>query len=202
LSYWSNRKPVRRARAVDPAAIAATSIALLDEGGLRALTVRAVAGRMAVAPASLYSRVSSADDLFDLALDAALGQDPSMTRVLDQSDIDVLLIEYYRHLIRHPWACQVIGMRAPRGPNYLRFSERLCQLLLEMDAPNPLATAYALSNFVIGSATTAPAVSDEQAAPIDGDIAPIYARLHSEQMTEPERIVAAGLAALQHLWSR
>jgi hypothetical protein len=146
--------------------------------------------------------VASVDDLFDLALDAALGQDPSIKRALDQPDIRVLLIEYYRHLVRHPWACQVIGMRAPRGPNYLALSERLCQLLVEMEVPDPLATAYALSNFVIGSATTAPVTHDEQIAPINDDVAPTYARLHAEQNTEPERIVAAGLATLQHLWSR
>ena len=116
MSYWSSQKPVRRARAVDPAAIATAAIDLLDQGGFRALTVRAVAGRIAVAPASLYSRVNSVDDVFDLALDAALGRDPEIQKALAQADIHVLLIEYYHHLVRHHWACQVIGFRAPRGP--------------------------------------------------------------------------------------
>ena len=59
MSYWDHRKPVRRARAVDVEAIAGESVGLLDAGGLRALTVRAVAARLGVAPASLYSRVKS-----------------------------------------------------------------------------------------------------------------------------------------------
>ncbi|MDN5724089.1 MAG: TetR/AcrR family transcriptional regulator, partial [Corynebacterium sp.] len=71
MSYWDHRKPVRRARAVNIEAIARESVELLDAGGLRSLTVRAVAARLGVAPASLYSRLESADDLFDLALDQA-----------------------------------------------------------------------------------------------------------------------------------
>ncbi|NEA87341.1 TetR family transcriptional regulator, partial [Streptomyces sp. SID14436] len=55
--------------------IARVAVDLLDGGGLRALTVRAVALRLDVAPASLYSRIASVDDLYDLALDDALGQD-------------------------------------------------------------------------------------------------------------------------------
>ena len=177
--------------------LARASITLLDQGGLRALTVRAVAGRLGTAPASLYSRVTSLDDLYDLALDDALGQDHDVQHALTTSDLHGLMIALYRHLVRHPWTCQVIGMRAPRGPSYLRLSERMCQLLDEQGAPDPLGTAYALSNFVIGSATTAPAVGSERATPIDPSAAPLYAHLHAEHTTTPEQIVAAGLTVLE-----
>lgn len=50
MGYWDHRKPVRRARAVDVEAIARESVELLDAGGLRALTIRAVAARLGVAP--------------------------------------------------------------------------------------------------------------------------------------------------------
>ncbi|SJM68754.1 Transcriptional regulator, TetR family [Gulosibacter sp. 10] len=177
------------------AARAAT--ALLDEGGLRALTVRAVAARLDVAPASLYSRLESVDDLFDLALDAALGDDPAIRAALVDAGIAELMLAYFRHLSSHRWACQVIGMRAPRGPNYLRLSERMVVLLAEDGAADPLSAAYALSNFVIGSATTAPMADDERAAPVDPEIAPIYARRHAEHAVDPEAILTAGLAALR-----
>lgn len=48
MGYWDHRKPVRRARAVDVEAIARESVELLDAGGLRALTIRAVAARLGV----------------------------------------------------------------------------------------------------------------------------------------------------------
>ena len=196
MSYWEHRKPVRRARAVDVQDIARAAVALLDEGGLRALTARAVASRLGVAPASLYSRVESVDDLFDLALDDALGNDRIVGKAISDAPLLELLQAYHRHLANHRWACQVIGMRAPRGPNYLRLSERLVILLDQAGAPDPLGAAYALSNFTIGSATTAPMADSERAAPVDAEIAPVYARLHVAHEVDAEAIFTAGLSAL------
>lgn len=199
MSYWDHRKPVRRARAVDIEAIARESVELLDAGGLRALTIRAVATRLDVAPASLYSRLKSADDLFDLALDQALNDDEEVQRAIREMGIHDLMLAFHQHLLRHPWACQVIGFRAPRGPGYLRLSERLCGLLTEAKVPDPLTASYALSNFVIGSATTAPASDDERFRPVDPHVAPLYAQLHADHVVGAHQIVSAGLAALlQH----
>ena len=194
MSYWSHQKPVRRERAVDVARVGAVATELLDEGGLRALTVRAVAQRLGVAPASLYSRLSSADDLFDLALDHALGHDADLQLAREQAPVHGLMLAYFRHLIRHPWACQVIAMRAPRGPSYLQLSERLCVLLIELDSPDPLGDA--LSNFVIGSAAMASSVDDEREAQVDARLAPEYAALHAAHHGDPEVVLVAGLDAL------
>lgn len=197
MSYWSHRKPVQRTRAVDVGDIARAAADLLDDGGIRALTMRAVAARIGVAPPSLYSRVRSVDDLFDLALDHALGHDRDVTRALVDAELQDLMVVLYRHLLRHRWACQVIAMRAPRGPHYLRLSERMCSLLEESGTRDPLSVAYALSNYVIGSASTAFITESERAAPIDSDIAPVYARLHARHDADPEAVLAAGLAALR-----
>ena len=196
MSYWEHRKPVRRTRSVDVDEIARIAVELLDDGGLRALTLRAVALRLDVAPASLYSRVVSVDDLFDLALDRALGGDPEMQDATAGAELPDLMLAYYRHLVQHPWACQVIAMRAPRGPHYLRLSERLCVLLAEGGSTDPLGDAYALSNFVIGSATTTPTAGNERDAAVDSDIAPVYASLHSSHRVDTEAILDAGLRAL------
>ncbi|MDO5629891.1 MAG: TetR/AcrR family transcriptional regulator C-terminal domain-containing protein [Mobilicoccus sp.] len=196
MSYWDHRKPVRRARSVDIDALARISVALLDDGGLRSLTLRSAAARAGVAPASLYSRIVSLDDLFDLALDQALMRDPDVNAAVDGANLRGLMVAFYNHLLKHPWAGQVIGMRAPRGPGYLRLSERMCALLLEMGASDPLGTAYSLSNFVIGSAMTAPMARDERAAGIDRGIAPLYADLHAHHDVDTDAMLAAGLDAL------
>lgn len=198
MSYWSHRKPVRRARAVDAQHLACAAVEILDEGGLRALTVRAVAGRLGVAPASLYSRIESVDDLFDLALDSALGADPGIVRAIAEDGIDSLMLAYFRHLVRHRWACQVIAMRPPRGPHYLRLSERLVVLLIDDGAVDPLIVAYALSNFVIGSATTAHVSGREPDATVDKAAAPTYSRLHKQaRRGSAEQTVVLGIAALR-----
>ncbi|WP_223881278.1 TetR/AcrR family transcriptional regulator [Nesterenkonia ebinurensis] len=196
VSFWEHQKPVHRNRAVAIDAIARESVALLDTGGLRALTIRAVASRLDVAAPSLYSRISSVDDLFDLALDHALGQDTGVERCLEGSSIFDLLIAVHRHLCRHRWACQVIGFRAPRGPNYLRLSERMIILLTQNGVPDPVGTAAAASNFVIGSALTSPVATDEHPSPINPDVAPHYADLYAEHPRDPGQILAAGLTAL------
>lgn len=185
---------------MDVTALARTAVGLLDEGGIRALTVRAAATAHGVAPASLYSRVRSVDDILDLALDEALAADPALQEAMDSTDgadaLRELMVRYFRHLRRHPWAAQVIGQRAPRGPQYLRLSERLVVLLEGAGAQDPLGAAYALSNFVLGSASTSSIDEDEKSAPVDPLIAPRYAQLHSEHVADSEEIVARGLAAL------
>lgn len=196
MSYWNRSRPIKRARAVDVAQVADAATRLLDEGGLRALTVRAVAQRLGVAPASLYSRLSSIDDVFDLALDHALGDDSELQAARTTATLHELMLAYFRHLVRHPWACQVIAMRAPRGPNYLQLSERMCALLIELGSPDPLGDAYALSNFVIGSATTAPMAGHERQSPVDAERAPQYASLHAVHHEGSEAILSAGIEAL------
>lgn len=198
MSYWDHARPVRRTRAVDVQDVARAAVDLLDEGGLRALTVRAVAGRLGVAPASLYSRVASVDDLFDLALDVALGDDPALVGAVSDGDLEQLLLAHYRHLVRHHWACQVIAMRPPRGPHALRLSERLVLLLEGAGAADPLTAAYLLSNFVIGSAVTAPVAGAEHASPVDATVAPHYAHLHRQATgDDPEQTFLAGITALR-----
>ena len=112
------------------------------------------------------------DDLFDLGLDHALGADPAMRHAVDTCELTDLMLAYHAHLTRHGWACLVIGMRAPRGPHYLRLSERMIALLDELGAPDPLSAAYTLANFTLGSALTQPMAPSERAAPVDAEIAP------------------------------
>lgn len=196
MSYWEHRKPVQRVRAVDIDDVARAAVKLLDHGGLRALTLRAVADEVGVAPASLYSRVESVDDLFDVALDKALSDDNAMRAASKDAALPELMMTFFHHLVAHRWAGQVIGMRAPRGPAYLRLSERMCVLIEETGAADSLGTAYRLSNLVIGSALTAPMAPDEKRVPIDEELAPTYARMHGLHHISPDVILAEGIAAI------
>ena len=158
--------------------------------------MRAVAQQVGVAPASLYSRVESVDDLFDLALDTALADDPAMSESISNADLPTLMQTFFTHLTAHRWAGQVIGMRAPRGPAYLALSERMCVLLGRQGVPDPLGTAYRLSNLVIGAALTAPMAPDEKRVAIDPEQAPTYARLHAAHHISPQEILSEGIKKL------
>lgn len=48
------------------------AVALADEGGLAAITIRAVAARLGVAPMTLYGHVASSDELVDLVVGATI----------------------------------------------------------------------------------------------------------------------------------
>lgn len=202
MSYWTDPPAVRRTRVLDAGGIARVAVRLLDEGGTEALTMRAVASALGVAPSSLYSRVRSLEDVLDLALDSALGADAQVQEIvqagtLGAAVLDELLLRHFRHLRRHPWALQVLPRRALRGPHHLALSERLCTLLVQEGASDPLAASYALSNLVIGSAMTGALDAEELSTPVDTHLAPVYARLHGTGAASGEEVLRRGLAALR-----
>ncbi|WP_157431079.1 TetR/AcrR family transcriptional regulator C-terminal domain-containing protein [Actinomadura macra] len=57
-------------------------------------------------------------------------------------------------MLRHPWSASVLGGRPLLGPNVLARTEFLFASLatLGLSGPRLAATAYALANYVIGSA--------------------------------------------------
>ena len=63
-----NRTPLSRARVVDEA------MALADEQGLAALSMRALAGRLGVEAMSLYHHVAGKEALLDAMVDAVFGE--------------------------------------------------------------------------------------------------------------------------------
>ena len=196
MSYWLRIKPVQRARAVSADAIARHAVALLDEHGIDALSLRTVAGRLGVAPASLYSRLDGVDDILDLALDHAL--DLASPEGSTTGHID-LLTAYYEHLLAHPWTVRVTALRPPRGPAHLRLSEALCRRLQADGVTDVLTTAYAMSNFVIGCATTAQAAAREPHTRANPSTAPLYEQLRAIYEHGPHHVVTAGLVALRRM---
>ncbi len=201
MSYWTQPKPVQRERAVAIEQISEAALALLNEGGNAALTMRAVAASVGVTAPSLYSRVRSVDDLADLALDRALGADPTLRALCESTDSapEQVLHALFQHLRHHPWACRIIAERTPRGPHYLRLSERLIVGLKRAGVEEPLAASYALSNFVIGSALTAGVAEHEASTSVDPEAAPSYALAHAaggDPIRGPETVFARGLAVL------
>src|SRR5262245_12065483 len=62
------------ARTLDHEAITAVAVALADEDGVDAVSMRRIAGRMDHSPMSLYRHVGNKDDLTELMYDAVLGE--------------------------------------------------------------------------------------------------------------------------------
>ncbi|MGH3784249.1 MAG: TetR/AcrR family transcriptional regulator, partial [Pseudonocardiaceae bacterium] len=60
--------------ALTRAAVVRTALRLVDEHGLPALTMRALATELQVSPMALYNHVRDKDDLIDLMVDLMLGE--------------------------------------------------------------------------------------------------------------------------------
>ena len=196
MSYWTTATSARRHRAVFPEAIAAHAAQLLDEAGLEGFSLRRLADRLEVAPASLYSRVRGPSDVLDLALDHALAADDQVQRaVAHGADIDMLLA-LHRHLVDHPWGVQVLAAAPPRGPAYLAFSEVLVVRLGDSRHDDVLSLSYAATNLVIGSALTTQATRREPGEPVDTDRAPTYEALRARASSTPEQVLDAALRTL------
>jgi len=99
------------------------AIALADTDGLEAVTMRAVAQRLAVSPMTLYTYVPGKAELLDLMLDAlwlAMPRETIPTHPADWRERVRLLAAQNRALFEaHPWAARVTTARPPLGPGLL-----------------------------------------------------------------------------------
>src|ERR1700712_4277865 len=115
------RGPVRT---LDHVAITRAAIAMADEDGVDAVSMRKIAGRMDHTPMALYRHVGSKDDLTELMYDAVLAE-LDLTGLPSgnwRADVARLARQIRRLHQAHPWIAR-FGHRPTLGPNALRFLE-------------------------------------------------------------------------------
>ncbi|MFJ7262047.1 TetR/AcrR family transcriptional regulator C-terminal domain-containing protein [Streptomyces globosus] len=132
-------QPGRRpAAAPDPerelslARIVRTAVAIADAEGLAALTMRAVAARLGVAPMSPYRHVPGKDDLVLLMADAAFGEasPPADAAGEWRPRLELGARTLWSVHRRHPWLAQVGPLTRPLlVPNLLAHSEWMLSAL-------------------------------------------------------------------------
>ncbi|MEV0128841.1 helix-turn-helix domain-containing protein [Dactylosporangium sp. NPDC050688] len=136
-------RPDRRSRGPVPqhsrAEIVAAATVLADQGGLAAVSMRAVAAALDTGAGSLYRYLSSRDDLLDLMVDAALGElPPGAPAAGDWLDGLVGVardqLALYR---RHPWLSEAARRVGAFGPNTVAHFERCLAIM----APLPEAAS-------------------------------------------------------------
>lgn len=154
-SVWLQPQAVRR----DPLTrqrIVEVALEVLDADGAVGLTMRRLAQELEVGPATLYGHVRTKEDVLDLALDEIFAEVPLPKDAgsPDQwrEELADLLRAWRSMLLDHPWSSTVLG-RPQLGPQQLAREERLYALLAAsgLTKPEVQDTAYALSNYVIGS---------------------------------------------------
>lgn len=112
--------------------IVRTALRLVDEKGLAALTMRALATELTVSPMALYNHVRDKDELVDLMVDLMLGEvDTSATEGDWLARIRAVVRSYHQAFAAHRQLARVFSDRIRIGPHGLLVIERTIALLLE-----------------------------------------------------------------------
>ena len=122
-------------RELSPEQLAATAVALADEAGLRAVTMRAVAQALGTTAGGLYRYVRGRDELVALMVDAALGdlRYPAAEGTWKQQLLAVAQ-EQLRVYRAHPWLVEAALRPGPLGPQSLRYLDSCLAIMAEVPA--------------------------------------------------------------------
>ncbi|MGQ0575258.1 MAG: TetR/AcrR family transcriptional regulator [Pseudonocardia sp.] len=169
------RTPGQRA-GLTHAAVLAAARDLLARGGADALTMRALARRLDVAPNALYSHIAGKTALLDDLLDDVLADVRAPASALDDpvAGLHQIMTSSYRALVDHPdLVPHSLARQGSRGPHARRLGETTVALLARSGVP-PADTAQALRVLVvyaIGSAALAarPPIGVEEPGPLGAD---------------------------------
>ena len=164
-SVWLEGKARRRGRGggqpsgLDRDRITEVTVRLLDAEGLAKFSMRRLAAELNVTAMSVYWYVDTKDDLLELALDKVYGglelPDPTDEDADWREQLRSLATVYRALLVRHPWLSPLAGRYLNIGPNSLRFSRTVQQVVLRTGLPAHGITGAisAVFQFVYGYGT-------------------------------------------------
>jgi AcrR family transcriptional regulator len=104
--------------------IAEVAIALADDEGIEAVTMRRIASELGTGAMTLYRYLPNKEDLYAVVIDQALGFEPQEPTGDVRADLATFARRYRETLRRHPWLAHAMAGRPIMGPNMLRANER------------------------------------------------------------------------------
>ena len=149
------RQPGRRARGLTVADIVTAAVAVADDEGPEAVSMRRIARELNVGTMSLYWYVSSKEELHRLMLERVQAEAEVPEPSGDwQADLRSYAGTMRAALLRHPWAIDFLGSGPPSGPNDARNAERLMETLdgLGLDIARTMRVLMTFVTYVMGAA--------------------------------------------------
>ena len=120
------RTPLSRER------VLRTALALADEAGVEALSMRKLAKQLGVEAMSLYNHVASKEDLVSGIVDLVFEEiEPPPAGVDWRTAMRARAVSTREALLRHPWANGLLEARAQPGPANARLHEACLKCLRE-----------------------------------------------------------------------
>ncbi|MBT2225154.1 TetR/AcrR family transcriptional regulator C-terminal domain-containing protein [Nonomuraea sp. NEAU-A123] len=124
MTVWDRPEPQFRAAPLGRERIIAAAIALADEGGLEAVSLRKVAAQLDARPMRLYGYISTKEELFDLMVDEVQAEILPEEQPGDWREVLHVLAHRTRQAaLRHEWLADLLGGRPTLGPNGLAVTE-------------------------------------------------------------------------------
>jgi AcrR family transcriptional regulator len=142
----SDRTPLSRDR------VLAAAVALADEAGIEALSMRKLAQELGVEAMSLYNHVENKAAVLDGIVEAVAGEMVVATEGEDwQAALRASAISAHETLLRHPWA-SALWMRQKPGPARLHHSDATLATLRRAGFPEALTyhAYHILQSHVLG----------------------------------------------------
>src|SRR4051812_11011683 len=115
MSMATTRTPLSRER------ILASALAIADESGIEALSMRKLGQQLGFEAMSLYNHVANKDDLLDGMLDLVLAEMDAPAVDEGLAGIRKAAISAHESLQRHPWAAGLLMAPARVRPLRLAF---------------------------------------------------------------------------------
>ena len=108
------------------------AVALADESGIDALSMRRLADVLEVVPMALYKHVANKDQLLDGMIDVVIGEiDPPDAVAGWKAAIRRRILSARHVLKRHPWASRVLETRTSASPVVLDYTNSMIGIFLE-----------------------------------------------------------------------
>ena len=178
------RVPLSRDRILDAA------LALADEGGIEAVSMRRLGQVLGVEAMSLYKHVADKEAILDGVADLVMGEVEVPSPDLDwRTSIRRSAISMHKALRRHPWAGFVLESRLNPGPARLRYLDAVVGVLrgAGFDTATVASAFMALDSHTYGftmqelalpfDAASAPRIAAEMAARVFADDYPNLAAM-------------------------
>ncbi|RDG35349.1 TetR/AcrR family transcriptional regulator [Streptomyces corynorhini] len=124
MTVWDRPEPPTQPVPLDRERIVAAAVALADEGGLEAVSLRKVAARLDAGPMRLYRHIATKEELFDLMVDEVHAEIRPEEQPGDwRGALRVLAQRTRQAALRHEWLADLLGGRPALGPNGLAVTE-------------------------------------------------------------------------------